>query len=211
MLSKEQGFLIEQLKALADENRLRLCDWLAVSEYNVTQLAQKLDVSEPTVSHHLTRLREAGLVNLRTAGTQRFYRLNPTAIVTLQALLGRLGKFSQSDKSASDDGWIAALPAAFSADDRALLREMTHNGRLKFLPNLRVKKHRMELVLRWLASRFEADRTYTEKEVNAIIQAVHEDFASLRRHLVDMGYLRREKDGSRYWLAAAPPVNATQE
>jgi DNA-binding transcriptional ArsR family regulator len=63
-------------KALADETRQKImklvcCQWLSVNE-----IVEQLDVSQPTVSHHLALLRETGLVNVREEGKQTFYSLN---------------------------------------------------------------------------------------------------------------------------------------
>ena len=63
-------------KALADETRQKImklvcCQWLSVSE-----IVNQLEVSQPTVSHHLALLRETGLVNVREEGKQTFYSLN---------------------------------------------------------------------------------------------------------------------------------------
>ena len=65
------------LKILADESRLKLLRLISQGEQTAGDLAGKMNLSDPTVSHHLTRLREAGLVTLRMAGNQRFYRLKP--------------------------------------------------------------------------------------------------------------------------------------
>ncbi|HLA98278.1 MAG TPA: metalloregulator ArsR/SmtB family transcription factor [Anaerolineales bacterium] len=63
-------------KAIADETRQKImglicCNWLSVSE-----IVEKLDVSQPTVSHHLAILRETGLADMREEGKQTFYTLN---------------------------------------------------------------------------------------------------------------------------------------
>ena len=63
-------------KALADETRQRImslccCAWLSVNE-----IVEKTSVTQPTVSHHLAVLREAGLVRAREQGKQTFYTLN---------------------------------------------------------------------------------------------------------------------------------------
>jgi ArsR family transcriptional regulator, arsenate/arsenite/antimonite-responsive transcriptional repressor len=63
-------------KAIADETRQKImseccCCWISVGD-----LANKMDVTQPTVSHHLAILREAGLVHLREEGKQTFYTLN---------------------------------------------------------------------------------------------------------------------------------------
>jgi ArsR family transcriptional regulator, arsenate/arsenite/antimonite-responsive transcriptional repressor len=67
-------------KALADETRQKImktccCRWLSV-----TEIVEQLSVTQPTVSHHLAILREAGLVNVREEGKQTFYRLNQKRI-----------------------------------------------------------------------------------------------------------------------------------
>jgi ArsR family transcriptional regulator len=67
-------------KALADETRQKImkiccCNWLSVNE-----IVEQLNVTQPTVSHHLSILREAGLVDVREEGKQTFYRLNQKRI-----------------------------------------------------------------------------------------------------------------------------------
>lgn len=68
-------------------------------------------------------------------------------------------------------------------------------------------------LLRYLAGKFEADRDYTEKEVNAIIGAWHtfNDFFILRRLLVDYGLLGRVPNGSRYWVIPTPDNNEPKD
>jgi ArsR family transcriptional regulator, arsenate/arsenite/antimonite-responsive transcriptional repressor len=63
-------------KAISDDTRQKImseccCCWLSVDE-----IVEKMEVSQPTVSHHLAILREAGLVNIREEGKQTFYTLN---------------------------------------------------------------------------------------------------------------------------------------
>ena len=68
-------------KAIADETRQKImseccCCWLSVNE-----IVEKIGFSQPTISHHLAILREAGLVNIREEGKQTFYSLNQDKIV----------------------------------------------------------------------------------------------------------------------------------
>lgn len=73
------------------------------------------------------------------------------------------------------------------------------DGRIKQFP---VPNRTKVPVLAYLAEKFEAGRDYTEKEVNAIIDAWHTfgDYFLLRRSLIDYAYLMRVPDGSRYWV-----------
>jgi hypothetical protein len=73
-------------------------------------------------------------------------------------------------------------------------------GRIKLFP---AKKKNKELILMYLSSSFECGVTYTEKEVNAIIEDRHifQDKWLLRRELIDHGFLERLTDGSKYWKA----------
>ncbi len=69
-------------KALADATRQKImqlccCNWLSV-----TEIVDQIDVSQPTVSHHLAVLRQAGLVETRQEGKQIFYTLNQDKVAT---------------------------------------------------------------------------------------------------------------------------------
>ena len=63
-------------KALADETRQKIMNMVCCKWLSVTEIVEKLDVSQPTVSHHLAILREAGLVDVREEGKQTFYSLD---------------------------------------------------------------------------------------------------------------------------------------
>lgn len=65
------------------------------------------------------------------------------------------------------------------------------------------KKKREEkriLILKTIAKQFEKDIKYTEKEVNAIIKPIYADYATIRRELIENGYMERKSDCSEYWL-----------
>lgn len=82
-------------KAIADDTRQKImlslcCDWLCVSDI-VQRLNQEVDgtITQPTVSHHLSILRDARLVDTRREGKQIFYTLNQDAVAVC---CGRLMK-----------------------------------------------------------------------------------------------------------------------
>jgi ArsR family transcriptional regulator, arsenate/arsenite/antimonite-responsive transcriptional repressor len=85
----ERGELAERFKALADPARVAIVNRLAAAdEVCVCDLNAMLDLAQPTVSHHLRVLREAGLVESSRRGTWAFYRLVPEAIEQLRETLG---------------------------------------------------------------------------------------------------------------------------
>jgi len=194
--------ILQMLKALGDDSRLTLLQLLAEGERSVGDLAQLVDLGEPTVSHHLARLREVGLVSLRMAGNQRFYRVNDSGLALFKRLAAEIEQSQPLPAPvAADDAWIAVL--GWSAEDQQVLREHTQGRQLTRLPS---KQKKTQVILRWLATLFEPERFYSEAEVNTLLKAVYaEDYVSLRRDLVDLGYLRRERGGGKYWLAPAGP------
>jgi hypothetical protein len=65
--------------------------------------------------------------------------------------------------------------------------------------------------LKFLYTKFENEKHYSEKEVNDILDKCHtfDDAPMLRRSLIDQGFMKRERDGSKYWLNA--DVEAVKE
>jgi ArsR family transcriptional regulator len=75
------GDVVRTLKALADENRLKLFAAIATAAgaVCVCDLANVAPINQPTVSHHLRVLREAGLIEVERRGTWAYYSLRPDA------------------------------------------------------------------------------------------------------------------------------------
>lgn len=199
MTKSDQRWMLLMLKALSDETRLTIFTLLAQREHNVGELAELLGKSEPTISHHLTQLREVGLVTLRMDKTQRFSSVNQATLTKFKQFVGAIEQMPEPEGEILSNGWIDAL--AMEEWEREVLREFTQNGRVTQLPT-KLKKYMV--IVRWIATHFETGVDYTEKQVNAIISKVHDDFATLRRDLVEAGYLQRERGGARYWVPTRP-------
>jgi ArsR family transcriptional regulator len=85
----ERDQLAAQFKALADPTRVAIVNSLsAADEVCVCNLTATFELSQPTISHHLRILREAGLVESTRRGTWAYYRLGPGAIEALRGALG---------------------------------------------------------------------------------------------------------------------------
>jgi ArsR family transcriptional regulator len=81
--------LAAQFKALADPTRVGIVNRLAAApDVCVCDLTAAFDLSQPTISHHLRILREAGLVEVTKRGTWSHYRLLPEAVAPLRLALG---------------------------------------------------------------------------------------------------------------------------
>src|SRR5258706_3974761 len=63
-------------KAISDDTRQKIMSQCCCCELSVNEIVEKMEVSQPTVSHHLAILRDAGLVKIREEGKQTFYTLN---------------------------------------------------------------------------------------------------------------------------------------
>lgn len=163
------------LRVLLDEERLRVLGLLSLSPRSVTELAEATGMRSGDVRHHLRALRRVGLVTNESTHQNSLYSFD---VDGTQALKRE----------------FFAAPSADLSDDEKVLQAFVKDGKLLSIP---VKAAKLQLVLAWLVELFEADRRYPEAEVNAILNQVHEDHATLRRLLVDHGLMDRA--GGVYW------------
>ncbi|EOH90227.1 DUF2087 domain-containing protein [Enterococcus pallens] len=81
--------------------------------------------------------------------------------------------------------------------NKVLATYFTEEGRLTSLPS---KEKRKVIVLTKIVERFDTSKNYSEAAVNEILQLVNEDFVTLRRYLIEYGFMNRTKDGQSYWV-----------
>ncbi len=67
------------------------------------------------------------------------------------------------------------------------------------LTNFSSKEKKKVVILTRIAEEFESGRHYTEKEVNEILMPIYDDHVTIRRYLIEYGFMDRERDCSRYW------------
>ncbi len=213
MSTTQFDHLLTYLKAVADENRLKMVILLSQREYSVGELAEALELTAPTASHHISKLRECGLVNLNASGNTHYYRFNAALFDgvrqnlmderTLRIMHQQLFspdsdelRREAAQQRAKAGAWIDELDV--DDFDRKVLHDYTEAGRLTTIPT-RYKK--LMAVLRWLATKFAPGVKYTEREVNAVLREIHPDFARLRRELIEAKFLERQGGGGMYWRA----------
>ena len=167
----EDTELVAIFKALADTSRLKIVGLLAQQPYTVEQLAAMLELKPPTISHHLAKLAEVGLVSARAEGYYNVYQLEKNA------LTDNMQKIFSSEQ-------LAAVTADVDMDafDHKVVNDFSApDGRLKTIPAQRKK---LEAILRHVVKAFEPGVRYSEKRVNEMLSRFHADTASLRRELV---------------------------
>ncbi|CAN5127541.1 hypothetical protein BH24CHL7_BH24CHL7_02840 [soil metagenome] len=178
--------LLHALKALSDASRLRIVGLLAGGRrMAVEELAAALDLTPGTVVHHLKRLREAQLVESRPRPPYVEYSLRLGRLAEIGGQLDRIerelsGELGTVPGPAPEWGGPAAARVLgnFFEGDQLLRIPAQHGKRL--------------IVLRFLAENvFETGREYPEKELNQLLALRHPDVASLRRYLVDEGFMTR--------------------
>ena len=178
--------LVNFFKALADANRLKIVGLLAEKSYSVEELAVLLKLKPPTVSHHLAKLVDAGLVKAHTESYYSVYQLD-------QDMLNEKTRSMFSQKELST---VISEVDADAYDKKVIKDYARKDGSLKTLPAQRKK---LEAILRYVVKAFDMGKRYSEKQVNEILSRYHEDTATLRRELVGFGLMQREGGGGEYW------------
>jgi hypothetical protein len=174
----------EVLRALAEPKRLAVAGALALEPSTATELATRLDLPVRSVRRHLTRLAAAGVIAPDT--DRKTYRLVPRA----------LREAAQEIGPPRDAGLALG---AVDQEEEAVLRHYFRGGKLREIP---AKQSKRRTVLTRLALEFEAGIRYTERQVNETLKRFHDDYAALRRYLVDEEFLTREK--GQYWRSGGP-------
>jgi DNA-binding transcriptional ArsR family regulator len=178
--------LIGFFKVLGEPRRLKIVGLLAHQSRTVEQLANVLGVGVSTVSHHLARLADAGLVTARAESYYNVYSLRTDALTDMAKSLLR-----ETQKPAPQ------LEGGLGVFDRKVLAAFTTaGGRITAFP---AQEKKLLVLVRHVLKSFEPGVRYTEKRVNQILAGYNADTARLRRALVDYRFMAREGGGGRYW------------
>lgn len=176
--------LVKIFKSLADPARLQIVGLLVQGERCGQELAAELSLSPATVSHHLRRLRDAGLVRERRAAPYVFYSFDQDALRT-------------AVQSVTDENKLTKLATAgLDADKRKVLESFFDGERLTAIPSQRRKK---EIVFEEVLRRIPRRDVYSERQLSSFIAAIHDDFCTIRREFIMGRYM--ERAAGKYRLA----------
>lgn len=180
-MNAEQSIAI--LKALADQSRLSIINSLLERSQYVEEIAKRHGLAASTVSFHLRKLEQAGLVSSRK---EQYYVVIQANDAVFNTTLRQIVSAATNGRELQDG----------RMDDyrRKVLETFFRNGTLEKLPTQHKKRL---IVLEQFAARFEPERRYTEQDVTGLIMPLFDDYCTIRRLLVDEGLIRRE--GTVYW------------
>ncbi len=170
-MDKQDNQAVVLFKALADDSRLRIIRILLKQDSYSEYLADKLNLTAPTITYHMDRLVKADLVRSTKIQHYTIYSLNRELMET------QIGELIRSAIAMDDDPTY----------EEKVIGNFFEYGRLKKIPS-QLKKR--EIIIGYIASKFAFDMEYTEKQVIAEITAMHEDYCTIKRDLIGMGYLQ---------------------
>lgn len=165
---------------LAEPDRLRVVSALALGATTLAAVSAATGLDLPQVVAAVRRLERGGLVEREK-----------------DQLTLRAERFREAAREAAPAGPVEPLSADPATD--AVLRSFTREGRIIGFPASRTKRR---LLLEHVAAVFEPGVRYPEREVNAMMRAWYDDYAMLRRYLVNAALLDRADNV--YWRIGGP-------
>ncbi len=177
-----QEIALKIFKSLSDMSRLRIVQSLTKGEMYTELLAERLGLTPSTVSFHMKKLEDAGLVISRKEQYYTVYSLNRNMLET-----------SLLDAAASEPEEIDEQQKREREYRQKVIDTFFEYGKLKAIPVQRKKKL---ICYEVIAERFVPGKVYSERELNDIIAPIHEDYCTIRRDMISEKILSR--NGSEY-------------
>ncbi|WP_100488377.1 metalloregulator ArsR/SmtB family transcription factor [Sporolactobacillus pectinivorans] len=171
--------IVEFYKALGDLTRIRIIALLQQGPLHGQAIAGKLSLKPPTITHHIAKLREVGLIKERRDKNTIYFSLDTKALESSAKAILSLGKKEGGSEMSVTEAERAAILSNF----------FTPEGRLKNIPAQRKKRL---VVLSHIVKGLEFGRIYPEKEISEYLRQFHPDYATLRRELIITQFMYRK-------------------
>lgn len=165
-------------KALGHPTRLLILNLVRLKPRHGEELALILNLKPATISHHLAKLSQAGLLKSKK---DQYYQTH--------SLSGNMLKLPLEDLIHLPQPRLQVEVEEDAYKDK-VLKTFFSRGRLVRLP-AQLKKQ--EVVLRFIIESFDPGQTYTEREVNILLLDFHDDVAALRRGLISQKLMKRDQ------------------
>jgi len=168
----------ELFKALGHPARLLILNLIKMKPRHGEELATILHLKPATISHHLSKLTQVGLL---TAQKDQYYQVYSLVGDVFEKRLGEVILMPQPGLKAGVEE---------DAYRTKVLKTFLKHGRLVQIP-AQLKKRL--IIYERLVQEFEPERTYTELEVNQILIEFNEDVATIRRAFIEHGLMERDR------------------
>ena len=173
--------ILDFFKALGDADRLKILGLLSNEALTITQISNRTELNPTEINKHLIQLQEQGLILQEGSN----YRASSNAVEQkARAVLAQSRPKADPDRFQGD-----------AYERKVLNGYCNRDGSLKDIPT---KEKKLLVILKYLLPNFEIGKHYPEQEVNEIFLKYHEDYASLRRYMVEYGLMDRDK--GIYWV-----------
>jgi len=173
---------IKLFKCLADKSRLQILKSLIREDMYVERLAERLDLTPATISFHLKKLEDAKAVTSRKEQYYTMYSIRKEVFMTNILDIIKEESDEADEQKQREEAYRKKVLSAFF-----------EYGKLKSIPAQRKKER---ICLEEIAKEFEIGKTYEEVEVNEKIEAIFDDYCTIRRDMISEGIMKRE--GTRY-------------
>lgn len=197
---EQLDMMVARFAALADPTRLRILGLITDGGLTVNQIARRLGAHASTVSRHLKRLREAGILNLRLRDYHHVHRLNEGSLAELWRCL-------------TDRVELAAMAAAIERKpyERRVIAAFTDNdGRVIRIPT---EPSRRDIIIGYLVEALGVDMLDSEALFQSALEAMiapGTDSAEIWRALEVHAGLTREEDSGLYYFEHPPMTPVTR-
>ncbi|MCP3026340.1 metalloregulator ArsR/SmtB family transcription factor [Halobacillus sp. A5] len=177
-LDKMVGFY----KAIGDPTRIRIVSLLKNGPLHGQAIAHKLGLRAPTITHHLKKLKETGMLYSRRDKNTIYFYLDEKRLDFMATAILRLGVDEVKDKEfyMTETEQMKIL--------RSFIRK---DGTLSQMPGQLKKKL---VILSYYVQGFETGKVYSEKEVNNYVKQFYDDFATMRREWIMQQFMYRENN-----------------
>ncbi|MFC7321341.1 metalloregulator ArsR/SmtB family transcription factor [Halobacillus campisalis] len=173
--------MISFYKAIGDPTRIRIVSLLKSGPLHGQAIAHKLGLRPPTITHHLKKLRDTGILYSRRDKNTIYFYLDAKRLEFMATAILRLG----DDPLKQEEMYMS------ETDQLKVMRSfISREGKLTRIPSQLKKKL---VVLSYFVQGFEHGKLYTEQEVNEYVLTFHEDYAAIRREWVMHQFMYREQ------------------
>jgi DNA-binding transcriptional ArsR family regulator len=165
-------------KVMGDVTRLRILSVLNEKSLCGMEIAERIGVTTATISHHMQKLKEVGVVYERRDKNTIYYYLDTKTLKRKAAsIMSMIERTSEEDEKAMKE------------KEKVIKNFFTADMKLKSIPSQRKKK---KIVFEKILEGLEIGKDYSEQEMNEYIQNFHEDYCTIRREFIINHYFHRQ-------------------